>query len=329
MAKKKTSPKKKPKNKTSRKKPAAKPVPLLPQLARGFLGLGILTLAVFITGFVFRFIVPPKEPVPHIQTIKTKVLDTLGKNNSEAKPPVYEIYPKETPAKPVTGPPAKDPKIALIIDDIGYNRRIADKLLTLDAKLTFSILPGTPYNKSIAEKAFKNGTEIMLHLPMEPFEYPEVNPGPGALLTSMSPDILIRQLKENLNVSPYIKGVNNHMGSKMTTISTQLYQIFTVLKKKDLYFIDSATTNQSLCKPSARLLKIPFAQRDAFLDHNQNREDIIKQLNYLVRLAKRHGRAVGIGHPYNITYEVLQEMIPQIKKQVKIVPASEIVAIPE
>jgi hypothetical protein len=166
---------------------------------------------------------------------------------------------------------------------------------------------------------------IMLHLPMEPFEYPAVNPGPGTLLTSMTADQLIRQLEKNLASVPYIKGVNNHMGSKMTAESSQMYQIFSILKKRNLYFIDSRTSSKTLCEPSARLFQIPFAQRDVFLDHSQDPDFIRKQIKKLIRIAQRNGQAVGIGHPHTITYEILREMMPELEKKVKLVPASEIV----
>jgi polysaccharide deacetylase 2 family uncharacterized protein YibQ len=160
---------------------------------------------------------------------------------------------------------------------------------------------------------------------MEPIEYPSVNPGPGTLLTSMTPDQLIHQLKEDLKAVPYIKGVNNHMGSKMTAESSRLYQIFSVLKERNLYFIDSRTTSQTLCKPSARLFQIPFAQRDVFLDHLQDAEFIRKQIKELIRVAQHNGYAVGIGHPHLITINILREMLPELQKKVKLVPASEIV----
>ena len=165
----------------------------------------------------------------------------------------------------------------------------------------------------------------MLHLPMEPMEYPRVDPGPGALLTSMSPDELIAQLTKNLDTLPSARGVNNHMGSKMTTMSNQMYQIFSILKKRNLFFIDSRTTAESLSRPSARLLKIPFAQRDIFLDHVQNADFIRKQLKKLVRIAIRHGTAIGIGHPHPITIDVLQEELPKLKNKVELVPASAVV----
>ena len=165
----------------------------------------------------------------------------------------------------------------------------------------------------------------MLHLPMEPREYPAVNPGKGALLTSMSPDELIFQLNRNIDAVPHLKGVNNHMGSKLTAESNQIYQIFSVLKKRNLYFIDSRTTDRSICRPSARLFNIPFAQRDIFLDNEQKPEAVRRQIRELVLIAGSHGEAIGIGHPYSVTCQVLKEVLPELKNKVELVPASALV----
>jgi hypothetical protein len=244
---------------------------------------------------------------------------------------VFEVYPKEEKplAKQVSKqkkPPAGSlPKVAIILDDLGYDFDIAKNYLELDAPFTFSVLPFTPFQKRIAEAARDKGIETMLHLPMEPEEYPDISPGPGALLTSMSPDQLTNQLNKDLDDIPFVKGVNNHMGSKMTGIDTQMYQIYTVLKKKGLYFIDSRTTAQTLCRPSARLLKVPFAERDLFIDHIQEPEHIRNQIEKLMDLADKQGEAVAIIHPYPETYRIIQEMLPSLRKKVKIVPASEIV----
>ncbi len=217
------------------------------------------------------------------------------------------------------------PLVAIIIDDMGYDKKIARQFSRLNGSITFSILPHSPFQKTIARLARKNGLSTMLHLPMEPFEYPNIDPGPGTLLTTMTPDQLIRQLEENLASVPNIKGVNNHMGSKMTAESSQMYQIFSVLKSRNLFFIDSRTSDKSLCKPSARLFQIPFAQRDVFLDHSQDPNFIRKQIKELIRIAQRNGQAVGIGHPHTITYEILKEMMPELQRKVKLVPAYAIV----
>jgi polysaccharide deacetylase 2 family uncharacterized protein YibQ len=165
----------------------------------------------------------------------------------------------------------------------------------------------------------------MLHLPMEPLEYPTIDPGLGALFTSMTPDQLIEQLNANLEAVPYIKGVNNHMGSKMTIESAKIYQIFSVLKKRNLFFIDSRTTKETICKPSARLFKLRFAQRDIFLDNIQEAGAIRKQIEKLIFIANNHGEAIGIAHPHNVTYEVLRKELPRIEKKLELVPASKLV----
>ena len=144
-------------------------------------------------------------------------------------------------------------------------------------------------------------------------------------MTSMSADELINQLKKDLDAVPGIKGVNNHMGSKMTTVSDQIYQIFTVLKQRELFFIDSLTTLDSVCRPSARLFQIPFAQRDVFIDHNLDPDLIRRQILRLIQIAHIRGQAVGIAHPHMETYHVLSEMLPDLQKKVRLVPASEIV----
>jgi polysaccharide deacetylase 2 family uncharacterized protein YibQ len=138
----------------------------------------------------------------------------------------------------------------------------------------------------------------------------------------MSPDELIRQLTENIRLVPRAKGVNNHMGSRMTTISSQMHQIFSILKKEGLFFIDSRTTVNTLCKPSARLLQVPFAERDVFLDHVTTDEFVRRQVYKLIETAEQEGRAIGIGHPHEVTVQALQEMLPELQKRVRLVPAS-------
>ncbi len=306
----------KPKKKTSRSKDTLKT-----HLIRTFAGIGVLIVLVVAAGVATHYLL-----------LRKHLIGPSTKPPVAQKPP-FEIYPEEetppvTPLpKPKTGLPKELPKIAIIIDDVGYDRDMVEKFLGLDAVFTFSVLPHNPFQRSIAKAAQTKGISVMLHLPMEPNEYPSINPGPGALLTSMSPDELISQLKQNLDAIPMIKGVNNHMGSKMTTVSTQMYQIFSILKKRDLFFIDSRTTVDTLCEPSARLFKVPFAQRDVFIDHIPEPDFIRKQINRLLQIAQSRGEAIGIAHPHEITYNVLREALPKLKEHSILVPASEVVHI--
>lgn len=322
MAKRKTTRKKKARKKSRKNKPLASP------LLKAFAGIAGVFLLVVLAGVLVHFLIPTEKP----SRPRSAPAESIPRAKKPiAKIPEFEIYPKKeipAPPKPLKQPPLEKkqlPLVAIIIDDLGYDKKIAESLIELNAEFTFSILPHSPFQDSIARLSNSQGLEIMLHLPMEPIEYPHVNPGPGTLLTAMTPDQLIDQLKKNLDAVPHVKGVNNHMGSKMTAESNQMYQIFSILKKKNLYFIDSRTTAQTLCKPSARLLQIPFAQRDVFIDHRQEPRFIRKQLKELIKIARRNGYAVGIGHPHSSTYKVLREMLPELKKAVQLVPASKIV----
>jgi len=247
------------------------------------------------------------------------------------KPPVYEIYPDKDvasttrkpgrPDRPVTG----KPRVAIIIDDIGYDRGLTRKFMAFKVPLTFSVLPDSPFGTSLAREITAQGQELMLHQPMEPREYPKVNPGPGALLSSMTADALIAQLQDNLDQFPGVRGVNNHMGSQLTTDSARMYQVFSVLKKRGLFFVDSRSTAETICRPSARMFQVPFAERDIFLDHFQDAAFIRKQFRLLAKEARKHGQAIAIAHPHRLTVQIFKEMLPELRKQVQLVPASEIV----
>ena len=244
--------------------------------------------------------------------------------------PQFEIYPhKEIPRPKPEIPPTITPdnglpRVAIILDDIGYDLELVTQFLSLDLPITLSMLPQSPFKNSILAKAREHNIEIMLHQPMEPFEYPRANPGPGALLSSMSPDEMLQQFIQNLDEMPFVSGVNNHMGSKMTANAAQMRQLFTVMKQRDLYFIDSRTTEKTICRRSANLLQLPFGERDIFIDHFQDNDFIEKQLFELVRIAETHGVAIGIAHPYRRTYKILRNMMDAMQEKVQFVPASEV-----
>jgi uncharacterized protein len=320
----------KPAGKTTRSRVSSK----LPA-NRFLLAVILLVVMVAVTAIAVRFLIPhgkvPASVAPEVKTI--------------AIVPRYEVFPKETspPIPPTPVPPVRSapvpapisvppeirpgvlPKVAIIIDDMGADQIMTRKFLKLDAVVTYSILPFSPLQSEVQVVASQKRLDTMLHLPMEPIEYPSINPGQGALLTRMAPDALIDQLKKDLRAVPGIVGVNNHMGSKLTESSDQMNQIFTVLKTEGLFFIDSRTTPATLCRPAARLFRIPFGERDVFLDHVQKPEVIREQVLKLIQVAGQKGQAIGIAHPHAVTYDVLQQMLPEITRKVRLVPASEVV----
>ena len=154
--------------------------------------------------------------------------------------------------------------------------------------------------------------EVFLHLPMEPVGYPEKRPGPGALLAAMSDEEIHRLLLESLAAVPGVAGVNNHMGSLLTTDARAMNIVMKELKAWNLLFLDSKTSPDSLAFETAYRHNLPAARRDIFLDAHDDEEFIRDQVRKLLLLAREKGSAIGIGHPYRSTLNVLEEMRDEI-----------------
>lgn len=219
------------------------------------------------------------------------------------------------------------PQVAIVVDDMGYDLHLANRFFSLKDVKSFSILPYSPYRFEIANAAHERGFDVLLHLPMEPLEYPKIDPGPGALLCSMTPGEFLDVLDKDLNNVPYIVGVNNHMGSRLTEDPERVRQIFTILKRRGLFFLDSRTTKKTKCREVARSLKLRFGEREVFLDHVLDTHAIQLQIKRLVNMAQTKGSAIGIAHPHEITYQVLKAELPEVKKHVALVSVSQLVKV--
>ncbi len=219
-----------------------------------------------------------------------------------------------------------NPKVAIIIDDLGLNLSIANALLDLEIPLSFSILPGLAYSEEIARRAHFSNRDVLFHIPMEPQKYPEIDPGPYSLLSSMGPKTLEKTLKEGLASIPYVIGANNHMGSKLTEDKWAMRLVLGHLKKLGLFFIDSRTSSRSKAFQVARKMGLRTAKRNVFLDSERNRDFIVKQFRKLKISALSKGSSIGIGHPNRITLSVLKEVIPRFRESgIRFVSVSELV----
>lgn len=220
-----------------------------------------------------------------------------------------------------------EPKVAIIVDDIGMNRAPVDELLKLPAPVTLSVLPGLPYSRYAAEAANKKGWEVMLHLPMEPMEssgYMGSDAGEGTLLVGQPKEAIIAKLNKNLSSVPHIKGVNNHMGSKFMENQELVEVVLEEIKRRGLFFVDSFTSAGSLGYKTALNLGMKAGKRDVFLDNSKDPEYVKSQIEKLIRSARKNGYAIGICHPYPVTVKVLMEMVPKIGEQVELVPVSSV-----
>lgn len=222
----------------------------------------------------------------------------------------------------------KKPALVLIIDDFGYEEKIAQKFLNLkNIALTFSILPHLPYSSKIAEQSQKNGFEIMLHLPMEPKQKNlKKIMEKQTIMNYMQEKEIIEILEKAMKGVPGIKGVNQHMGSKIIQNKKIMKIILTNLKKENLYFIDSLTNSKSVLKILAKEIKIPINKNNLFIDNNKDVVYIKKMIDKLISKSLKKGEAIGIGHVNEITFQAIKESISLFKdKEVWLFYASQIV----
>ena len=215
------------------------------------------------------------------------------------------------------------PRVSIVIDDLGGEDKISQELLRWDVPITFSILPFAAYSKTLAGEAHRKGKEVILHLPMEPHGYPHTRPGEGVLLEAMDETRLLRQLAKDIEAVPYIKGVSNHMGSRLMGDPEKLRIVFLELKRRGLFFLDSRTTPQTVGLEVAQSVGLKAMERSLFIDHSSDEKDIKEKLEQLIQSSLSTGKAIGIGHPHPSTLKSLKEMIPRIKeKGIDIVPLS-------
>lgn len=220
------------------------------------------------------------------------------------------------------------PRIAIIIDDIGFDENVARDLMQIGLRITISILPYTKNAEVIAERAKRRCVEVMLHLPMEPDTYPDDDPGKYALFTSQTTEEIENLMEKNISLVPHIRGVNNHMGSKAMADSRVVNTVLSAVQKHKLYFIDSRTTTSSLGYDEALRIGIPAAKKTIFIDDGEKGKSYcIDRLMELIEHARTHGTAVGIGHPHQGTIEALKETANKFREEgVEVVFASEIVS---
>jgi len=227
-----------------------------------------------------------------------------------------------TPEIPISPHQAASPKVAIIIDDLGYDASLAEGFMRLDLPLTLSILPFAPYTHSIAHRAREGGREVMLHLPMEPRTYPSINPGDGVLLVSMERAAILEVLDRDLGEIPFVEGVNNHMGSRFTEDREKMMVVLGELRRRGLYFVDSKTSRMSVAFDLARQMKIRTARRDVFLDNDLSEGTLKIQMDRLLTVARHKGHAIGIGHPHKETLWFLRRFQVGLEKEVEVVPVS-------
>lgn len=222
-------------------------------------------------------------------------------------------------AAPAASKAGEGVTIGIIIDDLGNSLVNGERTTRLPGAVACAVLPHTPFARSVADAAHAAGKEVVLHLPMASRDAQE--PGPGQLDAGMPALEMRATLDYDLSTVPHVIGVNNHMGSLLTTQPGAMDWLMRELAQRRLFFVDSRTDAETVAANAARRAGVPALERNVFLDDDPTPTAVAAQLDRLEHLARRHGYALAIGHPYPVTLAALERWLPQLAERgIRLIP---------
>lgn len=224
----------------------------------------------------------------------------------------------------IDGPRAA--RIAIIMDDLGHNSKVGARAIALPGPVTLSVLPYTRHSRSLAEAASREGKEVMLHLPMANMANLPI--GPGGLDASLSRQDFLERLASAVARVPHARGINNHMGSYLTQQPLEMNWLMTELSRRQLFFVDSRTTPDTVAATIARQRNILSSSRDVFLDNTKTFYEIDRAFRQLISIARKNGTAIAIAHPHEVTLQYLEIALPLLEREgIAMLPVSRLLAL--
>lgn len=264
----------------------------------------LLILAVVLSLILFITLKPSKLPDKQTKQLpKQTVLNPQTETNQPIEAKHYE--------------PENDSRkyVAIIMDDIGYNREIVDEVLALPFIINLAFIPHLSYNSYLLEKARNHKGDILMHLPMQARSYYNEAKYKGGIYLNQSDSEIEKRVLGDIKAVPYCVGVNNHTGSVGTADRRVMSAVLKVVKQQGLYFIDSFTSGKSMGYTVAKEMGIPAAKRLLFFDIGVNLEyDRIRE-NIRSILRKKSKNIIAICHPHESTVKALADEIPYLEKQ--------------
>lgn len=216
-------------------------------------------------------------------------------------------------------------KLAVIVDDCGYDMSSVRTLLNTGLPLNFAVLPYKPYSSDVLEMIKSDGRVAMLHLPMEPVDRSAMSEGSSTICTDMSKDKILELTRKAINSLPGVSGVNNHQGSKATADSATMTTVLQELRNQDLFFVDSRTSSKSIARDKAVAMGVPTARNDIFLDNSSDVQAIRKQIYKAMDIAEKNGSAIAICHARPNTAKAWSMYAEEIKNTgIELVPITDL-----
>lgn len=211
--------------------------------------------------------------------------------------------------------PESLPRIAIIIDDLGYGLALGERALDLPGPVAYAVLPATPRGKTLADKARAIGKDVLLHLPLQSANVEQPDE-PGGLRLDMTRGQFADTFSEAFTSVPHVVGINSHRGSLLTRHPGHMAWLMEEIRSRgELFFVDSYTTHESIALDLAREAGVPAVRRDVFLDPDRSPGTVEREFARLKKLARQRGFAIGIGHPYPRTLTVLENELPKLEDE--------------
>jgi hypothetical protein len=303
-------------------------------LVGGLLLSGSVLLGLVLLAYLHRPLPPPQPVAQKPDVSKPAPVIDIKPSPAEPAPAAPGPAPPESGVRPplFTAPvpaenvPAGSPgRVAIIMDDLGRDLASARELLAIDLPVTFAVLPMESHSAEVAEMAHAGGREVLIHLPMQPQGYPDVDPGDAPLLVGQRPEDIRERIALYRQRVPQAVGGNNHMGSRFTEDRAGMAVVLEEMRQEGLFFVDSLTSGRSVAFDEARRQGIPAAERDLFLDNEREVGSIAREIRRLAELGRRQGGAVGICHPHPQTLQALRQEAAYLRRQgIEVVPVSQL-----
>ena len=231
-----------------------------------------------------------------------------------------------SPRARATRASARPARVAVIVDELGGRADVAERVLALRRPVAVAVLPELPLSRRIARDAARAGLEVLVQLPLEPYRFPEADPGAGVLLAAMAPAEVTRRTRQHLAAVPGAVGVVTRMGSRFTEERGQMRAVLEPVLLQGLFFVDSVTSSRSVGYDLARALGVPAGRRQVFVDPDESESTARAGLRAVERWATSRGAVLAIAHGRLLTVRLLEEALPGWEARgVRLVPVSELV----
>ncbi|MER9672119.1 divergent polysaccharide deacetylase family protein [Mesorhizobium sp. M0208] len=236
----------------------------------------------------------------------------------------FDVY-----ARPWSG--ARGARVALVIGGLAVSQTGTQAAIAkLPAEVTLAFAPQGNSIGRWMQVARQGGHEVIMQVPLEPFDYPNVNPGRNTLTVAATPDENLKNLRWALSRTTNYTGVMNYMGARFSADATAMGPLMAELGKRGLAYVDDGSSARSLAPELALKDGVPFVGGDTAIDAVQDRGALLKKLDGLEATARAKGFAVGVGSAFDLTVDTVSSWVTEAKKRgIEIVPVSAVAIDPE